>query len=169
MKTLPPELQLSPKQIEAVVHLTIGPNGQCLCGVHGSATGGVALRCCDIIAANLENRILEQMPEFSPSGGHDVIDELIGLLRVAHSSRDTAEDNWVHVATQAKKYKRALNLALDLLIKHEPGDSRAVSNEFVALASVLAGNDDKKAWDIIDDAREAGKILAIPGFDAHKP
>ena len=37
----------------------------------------------------------------------------------------------------ADKYKLALELALVLLEKYEPGDSRAVSDEFVAMAAIL--------------------------------
>ena len=36
----------------------------------------------------------------------------------------------------SEKYKLALELALILLFKYEPGDSRAVSDEFVAMAAI---------------------------------
>lgn len=39
----------------------------------------------------------------------------------------------------------ALNLALEILVKFEPGDSRAVSNEFVAMAAVACNLDDQTA------------------------
>ena len=37
-----------------------------------------------------------------------------------------------------EKYKLALELALILLSKYEPGDSRAVSDDFVAMAAIHA-------------------------------
>jgi hypothetical protein len=51
----------------------------------------------------------------------------------------------------------ALGLALDWLIQYEPGDSRAVSNEFVAMASILAGIPDRidECRKIIRDARDS--------------
>jgi hypothetical protein len=50
------------------------------------------------------------------------------------------------------KLRRALELAVALLGQHEPGDSRAVSDEFVALATVVAQNDDAKSWNVIEAA-----------------
>ena len=54
--------------------------------------------------------------------------------------------------TREERLGRALDLALAMLIKHEPGDSRAVSNEFVALATVAAGIDNDSSWAVIDTA-----------------
>lgn len=49
------------------------------------------------------------------------------------------------------KLKKALNAAIRILIRHEPGDSRAVSPLFVSLAAVEAGIDDDACWKIIDE------------------
>jgi hypothetical protein len=48
--------------------------------------------------------------------------------------------------------KRALSLAVSLLSKYEPPDSRAVSDEFVALACVDCGDVSGKVMDIIESA-----------------
>lgn len=59
-----------------------------------------------------------------------------------------------------EQHKIALNVAVDQLSLHEPGDSRAVSDLFVALASVVCDCADEKSWAIIDSARatqDAGK------------
>lgn len=51
----------------------------------------------------------------------------------------------------------ALGFALDKLIQFEPPDSRAVSNEFVAMAAIHAGFDDRldECRQIIRDAASA--------------
>ena len=46
-------------------------------------------------------------------------------------------------------------MALGLLARLEPPDSRAVSNEFVAMATVLVGIDTEESWRVIDDALAA--------------
>jgi hypothetical protein len=38
-----------------------------------------------------EQRIKEAFPDITPSGGHDYLDELMGLLRVTRMQRDSAE------------------------------------------------------------------------------
>lgn len=43
----------------------------------------------------------------------------------------------------------ALNLAVDMLMKYEPPDSRAVSDEAVSLASVASRVDNDECWEII--------------------
>ena len=48
--------------------------------------------------------------------------------------------------------KDALDLALAMLIEHEPPDSRAVSNEFVAMASVASGDASEDVMEVIDNA-----------------
>ena len=52
---------------------------------------------------------------------------------------------------QQSDLKLALDWALSVLIQFEPGDSRAVSDEFVAAAAIQAGID--------DNAEECGEIL----------
>lgn len=60
---------------------------------------------------------------------------------------------------RVSRLERALNLALEILGKFEPGDSRAVSNEFVAMAAVSAGHEDTGVMSIIDDALRASAIV----------
>lgn len=48
--------------------------------------------------------------------------------------------------------ERALTLAVNMLAPHEPPDSRAVSNEFVAVASVSAGDASGDVMKVIDNA-----------------
>ena len=51
--------------------------------------------------------------------------------------------------------RQALKLAVDMLAPYEPGDSRAVSNEFVALAALLTGlnpDEERAVMDVIDAA-----------------
>lgn len=46
-----------------------------------------------------------------PSGGHDYVDELIGLLRVAHMQRDDAESRALNAEKKLKEAREAyLNL-----------------------------------------------------------
>lgn len=52
------------------------------------------------------------------------------------------------------KVELALQLALNWLIKYEPPDSRAVSNEFVAMAAISCGCDNEKCIEIIQNALE---------------
>jgi hypothetical protein len=47
---------------------------------------------------------------------------------------------------------RALSLAVDMLSIYEPPDSRAVSDEFVALACVDCGSVEGRVMDVIDAA-----------------
>lgn len=56
--------------------------------------------------------------------------------------------------------KTALKLALCWLSLHEPQDSRAVSDEFVAMASVEAGLDDAECLAIIERGIETFKTSA---------
>lgn len=51
-----------------------------------------------------------------------------------------------------EELNRALSLAVNLLAPLEPGDSRAVSNEFVALASVSTGDASPEVMAVIDAA-----------------
>ncbi len=46
----------------------------------------------------------------------------------------------------------ALKLAVAMLAPLEPGDSRAVSDEFVALAAVSVGEDDDAVMEVIEAA-----------------
>lgn len=52
--------------------------------------------------------------------------------------------------------KAALDLALARLIVNEPGDSRAVSDEFVAMAAVASGSYNGSCMTIIN--RELAKL-----------
>lgn len=53
-----------------------------------------------------------------------------------------------------EQLKKALTLAVNMLAHYEPGDSRAVSNEFVALAAVQCDLVDDAVMKVIEDALE---------------
>lgn len=53
--------------------------------------------------------------------------------------------------------QRALNLALVYMSRFEPGDSRAVSDEFVAMAAVSIGNTSPEVIAVIDAALAAAE------------
>lgn len=53
--------------------------------------------------------------------------------------------------------KQALDLAVCMIMKHEPGDSRAVSNEAVALCAVSCGDTSEAVMKVIHDALEREK------------
>lgn len=55
---------------------------------------------------------------------------------------------------QIKDLRDALSLAVNMLAPYEPGDSRAVSDEFVALASVVSGDTSGEVMPIIRAALE---------------
>ncbi|WP_316169434.1 hypothetical protein [Bradyrhizobium sp. SZCCHNRI1058] len=57
--------------------------------------------------------------------------------------------------------KRALALAVEMLAVYEPGDSRAVSTEFVALAAVLTGDISPEVMAIIDAPRDPASFNAV--------
>lgn len=48
--------------------------------------------------------------------------------------------------------RKALSVALNMLIEYEPPDSRAVSDEFVAMAAVQAGDTSLPVMMVIDRA-----------------
>jgi hypothetical protein len=58
--------------------------------------------------------------------------------------------------------RRALALAVDMLAVNEPGDSRAVSAYFVALAAVSVGDTSPEVMQIIDLPRSAASFNATP-------
>jgi hypothetical protein len=55
----------------------------------------------------------------------------------------------VEADTEIERLKAALDLAVGMLMLHEPGDSRAVSDEAVALASVVCDCTNDETWRII--------------------
>lgn len=60
-------------------------------------------------------------------------------------------------ADEVERLKRALSVATCLVMKHEPGDSRAVSDIAVALTSVVCEVDNPESWEIIDAMYEKQK------------
>ena len=60
-------------------------------------------------------------------------------------------------AKRIEQLKNALSVALGMLAPYEPGDSRAVSDEFVALATVECEIDDEASWVVINAALERMK------------
>lgn len=53
--------------------------------------------------------------------------------------------------------QRGLTLAVNMLSAHEPPDSRAVSDEFVALAALSIGDDSEAVMKVIEAALEKTK------------
>ena len=76
----------------------------------------------------------------------------------------------------SSRYKEALELALAILIRLEPGDSRAVSDEFVAMAEVLHNGGSEESMSIIRAAQaqmslqrtcsKCGFVGGLENFDA---
>lgn len=56
--------------------------------------------------------------------------------------------------TRCELVEAALRLAVEMLAPYEPGDSRAASNEFVALAAISCGVDDDECHKVIMTALE---------------
>jgi hypothetical protein len=63
--------------------------------------------------------------------------------------------------TQGDAMAKALDLALCILIKSEPPDSRAVSDEFVAMAAVASGDHSDRVMVVIDDALAKERGLSV--------
>jgi hypothetical protein len=83
-----------------------------------------------------------------------------GLGNLPPSRSNESESNAafiVHIENNFEPLRQALDLALCHLSKSEPGDSRAVSNEFVAMAAVLSGDVSPSVTAIISGALEAAK------------
>jgi len=72
-----------------------------------------------------------------------------------HANRVNSIIGTVVPVEVCQKFEKALNCALNLLGQYEPEDSRAVSDIFVALATVVAGNDDADSWALIDAVLKA--------------
>lgn len=72
-------------------------------------------------------------------------------------------EGWVHEQKTMpgkptrEQLEKALNVATNMLIKHEPSDSRAVSNEFVAIAAVQSNQVDDNVMQVLDTALAASK------------
>lgn len=69
-------------------------------------------------------------------------------------------DELKDVRAKAARNGEALNLAVDMVMRCEPQDSRAVSGEAVALASVVCGTDNDECWEIIRAANKAASALS---------
>lgn len=62
---------------------------------------------------------------------------------------------------EVERLTRALKVAVNQLSLHEPGDSRLVSDLFVALASVVCDCANEKSWAIIDAARALDRSPSV--------
>lgn len=71
------------------------------------------------------------------------------------------ESKFCKMEQRERNLTEALNLALDILQPMESGDSRAVSDEYVAMASVFCGIEDDKSMAVIRKRLEYYKELAI--------
>ncbi|WP_156433895.1 hypothetical protein [Bradyrhizobium retamae] len=97
---------------------------------------------------------------------------LLEERNVLNAIRDALEERgFFHMANgrdigklldDADALKRALVLAVDMLAANEPGDSRAVSNEFVALAAVSTGDTSPEVMAIIDQPRSPAAFRCAP-------
>jgi hypothetical protein len=99
-------------------------------------------------------------------------DDLVGRLRSYADTCTGLEPRRIiaeaadHIANAGKLVARiealegALDLALSYLIEDEPGDSRAVSDEFVAMAVILEGHDADGCLPIVKAAIAARAALA---------
>jgi hypothetical protein len=69
--------------------------------------------------------------------------------------------------SEIARMRDALEMAVGMLAPFEPGDSRAVSNEFVALASIVCGNDNEECWRIVNEwnERERASVAALSDPD----
>lgn len=75
-----------------------------------------------------------------------------------YDTESSARDAFRYCAARIIALEAALDLALILLGKGEPGDSRAVSDEFVAMAAIKCNlNDQTESLEIIAKAREREK------------
>lgn len=93
------------------------------------------------------------------------LDSLAGLVAIDHPGEvkaiHAAMDALSHLSSPVLEIERvrdleqALKLALAWLAPHEPGDSRAVSDEFVAMASISCGLTNQECRDIIAAALTA--------------
>lgn len=75
-----------------------------------------------------------------------------GVKKITDTARELIDDAGVKFLAIQKRnghLDNALNLALARLSTNEPGDSRAVSNEFVAMAAVHLGVDTPETHEVI--------------------
>lgn len=80
-------------------------------------------------------------------------------------ARTLLEAAYVRLAAPpSEEVVKALNLALEMLGRYEPGDSRAVSDEYVAMAAVAAGRADAKCVRVIDRALSALTVKPSPSL-----
>lgn len=73
------------------------------------------------------------------------------------------------MVAQLDRLMKALNVAVGLLAPHEPPDSRAVSDIFVALASIVSACDNDECWQLVDqEAARQRKAAADAGYEEYK-
>jgi hypothetical protein len=65
----------------------------------------------------------------------------------------------VRIKNALKLTVNALRLAVNILGEFEPGDSRAVSNDFVALAAISCGLGNEECGAIVNRALEIAPLL----------
>lgn len=72
-------------------------------------------------------------------------------LRYGEPWRDHLGDNLIFaMATRIEHLQKALGLCTATLAQLEPGDSRCVSDQFVAVAAVEAGCEDDRSLEVIE-------------------
>jgi hypothetical protein len=93
---------------------------------------------------------------FAKTGGGNYVWE-------AQQEREQALEGADRVLAHFKPLQEALDLALDILGAMEPGDSRAVSNHYVAMACVAAGKTDDEVMRCIRETRALLTLKAEGG------
>lgn len=79
-----------------------------------------------------------------------------GAGKEERARAEAAEAQVAELTQKLERAMEALQLAVNMVMSHEPGDSRAVSSEAVALAAVTCGCDDDACWQVIDRALNSG-------------
>ena len=78
-------------------------NSKSDCDEHCSLCGKGECSCFqgEPTISEWKSRIYKEHPDLIPSGGHDLLDEILGLLRVAQGQRDADELQWHKTQTRA--------------------------------------------------------------------
>jgi hypothetical protein len=115
-----------------------------------AATEEATLDRCAMTAERLDSALSK--PSWKPSRAHV----------------EGARNDLVWASERIVELENAFGLALNWLIKHEPPDSRAVSDEFVAMSAIQAGFGDAECSKIVARAlvREMTLSLTSTKLDA---
>ncbi|KRB22718.1 hypothetical protein [Mesorhizobium sp. Root172] len=104
-----------------------------------------------------------RLADWSAVENNTIVNQVWDLLGGPDATREGGQSLVNRVKERLEeiaRLRKALAVAVDQLSLSEPGDSRAVSDLFVALASVVCDCPDEKSWAIIDEAALASKAGA---------